>query len=291
MKKRSPGQKKVLAGLIAAEILTAAALGGFFWYLHSTRQAFPWQDYPVSMHALGSLDDRTYLNSREGFEHYYKQGCRMFEVDLAQTSDQVWVCRHKWQKPRGQWKGKKKKVLSAEQFLGSPLFGEYTPLSLENLFNLLMDSPEAYVILDSKNYSTRNFDNTVEDFTGIVETARSAGCEAALSRVIPEVYNQEMYEGLSSVYDFPAFLYSFWEEVTLEEMEEAAVFCEENGISGVSISEEWWSRQAQELFDKHNLPVMVYTVNDELKARQLLAAGVATVCTDVLTPADLQEEQ
>lgn len=287
MKKRSRGQKKLLAGLILAEFLVVTALTAFLWYMHSRKETFPWNRYPVSAHSLGALDGKTYLNAKEGFLTYYDQGCRMFEVDLAQTSDGVWVCRHQWKKPRGQWNGKKKKVLTAEEFLNAPLFGEYTPMSLADLFDLMMDYPDAYVILDSKKYSSRNYENTTADFSQIVEAARGVGCEQALARVIPEVYNQEMYEALTAVYDFSTYLYSFWQETSMEEMERAAAFCKEKGISGVAVDESWWTPEVQDIFQELGVMVTVYTVDDPARARELLDAGVAGVCSNILIPAEV----
>ena len=64
---------------------------------------FNWENYNIITHALGGLDGYTYLNSRESFINHYDKGCRFFEVDLSQTSDGVWVCRHNWKEPMGQW--------------------------------------------------------------------------------------------------------------------------------------------------------------------------------------------
>ena len=151
-----------------------------------------------------------------------------------------------------------------------------------------MDYPDAYVILDSKKYSERNAENTAMDFSQFLETARSAGCEEAFSRVIPEVYNEDMFEGLASVYDFPAYLYSFWQEASPEEMERAAAFCKEKGIGAVAVDEEYWTEEVQKIFREQGIMVSVYTVDDPARAKELLDAGVAGVCTNTMIPADLQ---
>ena len=49
---------------------------------------FDWENYNIITHALGGIDGLTYLNSRESFINYYDKGCRLFEVDLTQTSDE-----------------------------------------------------------------------------------------------------------------------------------------------------------------------------------------------------------
>ena len=50
---------------------------------------FSWSDHRTIAHALGGLDGRDYLNSREGFLAMYQQGVRLFELDLSRTSDGV----------------------------------------------------------------------------------------------------------------------------------------------------------------------------------------------------------
>ena len=121
---------------------------------------FNWENYNIITHALGGLDGYTYLNSRESFINHYDKGCRFFEVDLSQTSDGVWVCRHNWKEPMGQWEGDKKKVLSSEEFLNTPIYGKYTPMSFEDLLKLLDEYPDAFVTIDSKQYSVRNYQRT-----------------------------------------------------------------------------------------------------------------------------------
>ena len=65
----------------------------------------------------GGIGDKTYLNSKESFLAGYQMGCRLFEVDLVKTSDNVWVCRHSWYQSLGQWEGDEKKVLSLRGIL------------------------------------------------------------------------------------------------------------------------------------------------------------------------------
>ena len=109
---------------------------------------FSWSDHRTIAHALGGLDGRDYLNSREGFLAMYQQGVRLFELDLSRTSDGVWVCRHNWKESMGQWKGSGKKVLTEKQFKNSKIYGTYTPMTLEDFFLLLKEHPDAYVMID-----------------------------------------------------------------------------------------------------------------------------------------------
>lgn len=249
---------------------------------------FNWENYNIITHALGGLDGYTYLNSRESFINHYDKGCRFFEVDLSQTSDGVWVCRHNWKEPMGQWEGDKKKVLSAEEFLNTPIYGKYTPMSFEDLLKLLDEYPDAFVTIDSKQYSVRNYQRTLDDYAQYREIAINAGLEHTLGQIIPELYNSAMYSGTMLVYKFPAYLYSLWQEYSIEELNDIADFCQANQIQAVSLYCEYWSEDVQKIFDERDILVYIYTINDEEKAREYVKAGAKGVCTDTLISENLE---
>ena len=249
---------------------------------------FNWENYNIITHALGGLDGYTYLNSRESFINHYDKGCRFFEVDLSQTSDGVWVCRHNWKEPMGQWEGDKKKVLSAEEFLNTPIYGKYTTMSFEDLLKLLDEYPDAFVTIDSKQYSVRNYQRTLEDYAQYREIAINAGLEHTLGQIIPELYNSAMYSGTTLVYKFPAYLYSLWQEYSIEELNDIADFCQANQIQAVSLYCEYWSEDVQKIFDERDILVYIYTINDEEKAREYVKAGAKGVCTDTLISENLE---
>ena len=249
---------------------------------------FNWENYNIITHALGGLDGYTYLNSRESFINHYDKGCRFFEVDLSQTSDGVWVCRHNWKEPMGQWEGDKKKVLSAEEFLNTPIYGKYTPMSFEDLLKLLDEYPDAFVTIDSKQYSVRNYQRTLEDYAQYREIAINAGLEHTLGQIIPELYNSAMYSGTTLVYKFPAYLYSLWQEYSIEELNDIADFCQANQIQAVSLYCEYWAEDVQKIFDERDILVYIYTINDEEKAREYVKAGAKGVCTDTLISENLE---
>lgn len=249
---------------------------------------FNWENYNIITHALGGLDGYTYLDSRESFIHYYDKGSRLFEVDLSQTSDGVWVCRHNWKEPMGQWEGDQKKVLSAEEFLNTPIYGKYTPMSFEDLLKLLDEYPDAFVMLDSKQYSVRNYQRTLEDYAQYREIAIQAGLEHTLGQIIPQIYNSAMYSGTTLVYKFPAYLYSLWQEYSIEELNDIADFCQANQIQAVSLYWEYWSEDVQKIFDERDILVYIYTINEKEKAREYVQAGAKGICTDTLISENLE---
>lgn len=249
----------------------------------SVTPVFRWKNYPVIAHALGGLDGKTYLNSKESFIENYKKGYRLFEVDLTQTSDGVWVCRHSWNSPMGQWEGEEKKVLSSEEFLSKPIYGSYTPMTFSDLLVLLKDYPDAFVLLDSKQYSIRNYQKTLEDYSEYLEIAVRADAEEVIDQLIPEIYNEAMYPGTAFVQKFPTYLYSLWQEYSLEELETIADFCKEKNIPAATMYMKYWTKEAQIIFDERGILLYIYTVNDPKDAAVYMKQGAAGICTDILT--------
>lgn len=250
---------------------------------------FNWENYSIITHALGSLDGLTYLNSRESFINFYDKGCRLFEVDLTKTSDGVWVCRHNWKEPLGQWDGEERKVLSSEEFLNTPIYGKYTPMTFEDLLKLLKENPDAFVMVDSKQYSVRNYQRTLEDYAQYREIAINAGIEETLGQIIPEIYNSAMFSGTAQLYKFPSYIYSLWQEYSVEELNDIADFCQTSHIGAVTIYCDYWSEEIQKIFDEREILVYIYTVNDKEEAVNYRQNGAAGVCTDILLAENLKE--
>ena len=248
---------------------------------------FSWTDHRTIAHALGGLDGKEYLNSRESFLSMYNQGVRLFELDLSRTSDGVWVCRHNWNESMGQWEGTGKKVLTERAFTSNKIYGKYTPMTLEDFFLLLKDYPDAFVMIDSKQYSVRNYQMTLEDYCEYVEIAQAAGAGEVLDQIIPEIYSKAMFPGTAMIYSFPSYIYSLWQEYSTEDLEEIASFCREKKIPAATIYWKDWSDEVEEIFETQGIHLYVYTVNDRNQARKYIAAGAEGICTDFLTTEDL----
>ena len=155
-------------------------------------------------------------------------------------------------------------------------------MTLEDFFLLLKEHPDAYVMIDSKQYSLRNYQRTLEDYCDYVEIARAAGAESVLDQIIPEIYSEAMFPGTTMIYSFPSYVYSLWQEYTTEELNDIAEFCQTNKIMAVTIYRDYWSEEVQKIFDERDILVYIYTINDKEEARRYLANGAQGVCTDVL---------
>lgn len=155
-------------------------------------------------------------------------------------------------------------------------------MTFEDLLKLLDEYPDAFVMIDSKQYSVRNYQRTLEDYAQYREISIKAGIEHTLKQIIPEIYNSTMYPGTALLYKFPAYIYSLWQEYTTEELNDIAEFCQTNKIMAVTIYRDYWSEEVQKIFDERDILVYIYTINDKEEARRYLANGAQGVCTDVL---------
>lgn len=276
--------------LLLAELLAVALFlwGNDVYSLSAATPEFKWENYETIAHALGGISDKTYLNSKESFLANYQMGCRLFEVDLTKTSDDVWVCRHSWNQSLGQWEGDEKNILSSQEFLSRPIYGQYTPMTFEDLLVLLSDYPDAFVMLDSKQYSVRNYQKTLEDYADYIELAQEAGVPEVMGQIIPEIYNQAMFAGTALLYNFPGYIYSLWKEYSTDDLVEVAAFCKEKNIQAATVYYKYWSEDVQRIFDKQGIRLYIYTVNNLKEAQDYMQEGAAGVCSDYLRDTDFE---
>lgn len=137
---------------------------GFLYYIttpfHQTIPSLSNNNYFIA-HATGSLKGYTYLNSKESLLHSLDNGYKYIEIDLQYTSDSIIVCVHNWEQfnkatiPNicGQDSDLFTKVPSYAEFKKRKIYGNYTPLSLQDVISIQAQSPFTIVtdiICDAK---------------------------------------------------------------------------------------------------------------------------------------------
>lgn len=107
-------------------------------------------------HAFGPWQGKTYTNSLEAFENSYKNGFRIFETDISETSDQKFVAKHLWNESDyihlEMEFNPEKPILSEEEFLSQKLIAKTTsgatPLNLDGVFRLMKKYSDITVMFD-----------------------------------------------------------------------------------------------------------------------------------------------
>jgi len=109
-------------------------------------------------HAGGKIGRYTYTNSLEALNFSYDMGCRMFELDICETSDGVFVGVHDWKhfKTISGYTGiQDASPLSEQEFLSLSIYGAYTPMNISAINAWFESHKEAILVTDKVNQPKR----------------------------------------------------------------------------------------------------------------------------------------
>ncbi|MDD4371852.1 MAG: phosphatidylinositol-specific phospholipase C/glycerophosphodiester phosphodiesterase family protein [Anaerostipes sp.] len=245
-----------------------------------------WYDYNAIAHALGGIDGHDYTNSKEAFEASIKNGFHIFEVDLLQTTDNVLVGRHTWGEDLSDplSKGDDNRV-SYDTFKNTKLYGKYTPLSLEDIFNIMDKHPDIYVMTDTKD---GGYAASASDAKIIVQTAKKMGKEKLLDRLIIQIYNENMVRAVRSQYDFKHILYTTYKQSDLA-FSQMINFCKNNQIEAVTVPQKSVNDYRMKLLEDANLKSFTHTINNTYLVEQYMQLGVYGIYTDFVSSSDIRE--
>ncbi|MBB3109557.1 glycerophosphoryl diester phosphodiesterase [Paenibacillus phyllosphaerae] len=200
----------ILLLLSAIMLLTASG---------ASAQEVHWTDEKLVAHGLGAIDGHTYTNTLEAFETNYAQGFRVFEVDLQLTSDGYLVSRHDWQpylyrmfEQEPPAEGLRGEPLSLEAVKSLTVHNAYHILEFGELLKLIEQYPDVTFVTDTKDVDPAIIE---KQFRTI---AAAAGHDAKLlHRIVPQVYNQQMYHQIDAIFPFDSYIYTLYESPDTED--------------------------------------------------------------------------
>ncbi len=247
-------------------------------------------------HGFGGIDEYTYTNSMEAFLYNYEKGHRVFEVDFSITADNVLVAVHDWKRfyqmtGRSLDEEEKAQPLTLEQFKESKIYNKYTPLSWKDIMILMQQYPDIYIVTDTKDKEDPMITNA---FTQIVNEAMELGENSGrkiLKRVIPQIYNPEMYDIICEIYPWKSIIYTLYNLPKNKfSYEEVYQFIVENNIKIVTTYDQRINFSfAREIQDMGGYLYM-HTYNDASVVKRLIELyGIHGVYTDYLAPDDVKE--
>lgn len=228
-------------------------------------------------HAFGGIDGFTYTNSLEAFQVNYSLGHRVFEVDMdyAQDDYSVLLSHHEdhWREITGT---APEVPYTKDSFLNSVIYEKYTPLDLSGLISILAEYPDIFIITDTKYYDRTSI---IMQFSQIVREAQAID-PAILDRIVPQIYNEEMFWTLMRVYPFRSVIFTLYQ--TVWSSESVYDFCFRSGVRCITMPVEDVTTDILSLWKTLGIRVAVHTVNDESSAEQLFREGVDLIYTDFL---------
>lgn len=231
---------------------------------------------PYIAHACGGIGEATYTNSREAFIHNYELGQRVFEIDFNLAQDGVLIASHE----ESDWRNMTGTDLpyTSKNFNRLPLLGQYESLSVSDVVELMAGYPDAYVITDTKATTK---EETMLSFGQLVHCAKQTHPEV-LSRIIPQIYSEEMLPWVSTVYPFDSVIFTLYQVKWTPES--ILDFCMNSGVRFITLPRDLVTEEAIRLWDTLGIRVGVHTVNDSEEAQRLFEMGVDMLYTDFLLP-------
>jgi glycerophosphoryl diester phosphodiesterase len=97
-------------------------------------------------HAGGAMDGINYTNCVEALDLSYSKGCKLFELDLCETTDGKIVAAHD---PPG---------VTEEEFMNTLIHGKYTPMNMQTINDWFRRHPDAILVTDKINNPQKIYD-------------------------------------------------------------------------------------------------------------------------------------
>jgi hypothetical protein len=250
-------------------------------------------EFVTISHAGGRLDGVDYTNCKEALEQSYTdRGHRVFQIDLELTLDEELVARRSWD---SQCHPSLKKLMpdgvqedtppTYEQFKSMKILNRYTPLSVKDLLQFLIDHPNTYLITNTQHVLPAIIE---KQFKKLVEAAAPFGYRILL-RVIPQFYSEEMYEVIEKVFPFPKYIYTLYK--TMASDDEVINFVKEKKIRCVAMLPERYNAAFGAKLKKNGSSIFIHTINDLSIVRKYLRKNVDGFYTDILLASEIEKER
>lgn len=249
---------------------------------------------PVMAHAGGGLlysdpdtgvqTEYTYTDSRDAILTNYDTGFRAFEVDLDYTPYMTPVIVHDWGS-FAYMTNIDTDTITLEEFQEARLYGLFTPLTLDDLLDLMITHSDMYVQIDSKNRAPNIW------VPSLVSRCEAKGHTELLDRLIIEIYNEENYEEVNSLYAFKNYFFTEYlinneNDLTDAQHDDVIEFCVKNAIPVVGTHSYWLTKAIVDKYAKYNIKVIAYNgIADDISSFGLLKEmGCYGIQTDWVTP-------
>lgn len=252
---------------------------------------FPRLDYSwaenthLIAHAMGAIDGYDYTNSLEAFQSNYAKGFTVFEADLQMSRDGMPVGVHSWSQFNSMTADPNTLPLSTgslplSEFRERRIYGQYTPLTFDDIAHLMVEHPDIYIVTDTKD----ELDPKVTSmFTALRDTALSID-PSILDRIIPQIYNSEMLDLIMAVYPWKSVIFTMYLLPYQMTYSEAALWGYQHGILAYTSPQSQQDFLYFAIINAIGGKAFTHTVNDWEAFRNNRQHGIHGIYTDSLNP-------
>ncbi|MFR4755596.1 MAG: glycerophosphodiester phosphodiesterase family protein [Streptococcus parasanguinis] len=277
------------------ETLINGQLSNQFGFVHYTKaKKKDWlKDSPrLVAHAGGAIREKEYntfyTNSLEALQQNYSLGHRLFEMDFYLTSDKKLAAVHDWH----QFGNKDDVALSSDEWKKFKAYGSpetpsrFTTMLIGDVLDQMVINKDMVLITDTKSMEIPKED-MITQFQDIVSEAKKRDKEL-LDRVIPQIYNQEMFGEIESIYPFKHVIYTLYASPDSgEEVLDFIAKHKEIEAVTVPIDDSRLTPKFIEQVHKLGKRVYVHTIQTYESLTKYAAINVDGFYTGLLTPQDM----
>lgn len=243
-------------------------------------------------HAGGTVREKEYntkyTNSLEALRQNYNLGHRLFEMDFNLTSDKKLAAVHDWHHF-----GNKDDVAPSSkewkkfQGYGSPETpSRFTTMLIGDVFDQMIINRDMVLVTDTKSMEIPKEDR-ITQFKELVSEANKRDKEL-LDRVIPQIYHQEMFGEIESIYPFKHVIYTLYASPDSgEEVLDFIAKHKEIEAVTVPIDDSRLTPKFIEQVHKLGKRVYVHTIQTYESLTKYAAINVDGFYTGLLTPQDM----
>ena len=243
-------------------------------------------------HAGGTVREKEYntkyTNSLEALRQNYNLGHRLFEMDFNLTSDKKLAAVHDWHHF-----GNKDDVAPSSkewkkfQGYGSPETpSRFTTMLIGDVFDQMIINRDMVLVTDTKSMEIPKEDR-IKQFKELVSEANKRDKEL-LDRVIPQIYHQEMFGEIESIYPFKHVIYTLYASPDSgEEVLDFIAKHKEIEAVTVPIDDSRLTPKFIEQVHKLGKRVYVHTIQTYESLTKYAAINVDGFYTGLLTPQDM----
>lgn len=206
-------------------------------------------------------------NSLEGLEQCLDAGLTTVELDFCFTADGCLACIHDWS-PDFVENVTMNEPMTAKDFKNSRIYGNFTPILLDDAADFLREHEEMTIVTDIK-----------ENFPEAVRLIAETGLT---DRFAVQIYREDEYE-IAREYGFEQIIYTLYKLDWRDKTDTKAIanFAETHDLAAIAFDKELCklSGFVDEL-NEIGIPLYVYTVNGEAEEEKYLEMGISGVYTD-----------
>jgi glycerophosphoryl diester phosphodiesterase len=222
------------------------------------------------VHAGGAFRGYVSTNSKEALVAAYNTGMRYIELDFSLTSDGEPVCLHDWNTGILPNYPDTDFPLSLEAFVSARLYGELTPLTLDDLADFVARHEDVFIITDTKDDNLAVLRILAERYP------------ALLPQFIPQIYREEELAEVRAL-GFADVIYTLYAADWDAKLDTAhiAAFAAENDIWCITFPCELTEIEGYvEGLLRSGVPLYTHTVNEPEAIEAQLALGITGVYID-----------